>query len=347
MIRSKTNSLIVGCFVLFMLASNADAQLGGLLGGGDNSNPLGGILKGGGDGDSGGSGGGLSGLLGGGNGDSGGGGLGGLLGGGNGDSGGGGLGGLLGGGDGDGGGLLGGGGLIGQTLKSAQNTNLGPVGRFVLGRELAARMLGNYELVDENDPRLTYLRNVVVNLLSASRLTKNYKDPVVVLLDEPDVVNAFAAPGGFVFVTTGMLAFVENEDELAFVLAHEIAHIEMDHGLNAIKQNEGAKLFQSATADMGGGGLFGELLAWGENGFSKDLEGEADLRGGQIAGSLGYDWKAGVKVIERLESITSRKHGSGYPDDRAAKLREGAGSSNVAADMFALRASRFAEAIGR
>ncbi len=43
------------------------------------------------------------------------------------------------------------------------------------------------------------------------------------------------------FVTTGMLKFLRNEDELAFVLAHEVAHIELDHGLNAIKQNEGCK----------------------------------------------------------------------------------------------------------
>ena len=345
MIRSKIFTPVLGFLAMVALASNAHAQLGGLLGGGDNSNPLGGILKGGGSDDSGG--GGLGGLLGGGGDSSGGGGLGGLLGGGGDSSGGGGLGGLLGGGDSSGGGLSNPAGLIGQTLKSAQNTNLGPVGRYVLGRELAARMLGNYKVVDENDPRLFYLRNVVVNLLSASRLTKNYKNPVVVLLDEPDVVNAFAAPGGFVFITTGMLDFVENEDELAFVLAHEIAHIEMDHGLNAIRQNEGAKLFQSATADMGAGGLFGELLAWGENGFSKDLEGEADLRGGQIAGSLGYDWKAGVKVIERLETITSRKHGSGYPDDRAAKLREGAGSSDVPAERIGARADRFAAAVGK
>ena len=333
MIRHKFYNVILGCLAIFMLSSNAHAQLGGLLGGGDNSNPLGGILKGGGDNSGGGNSGGLGGLLGGGD-----------------SGGGGGLGGLLGGdgsGDGSGGGLSNMGGLVGQTLKSAENTNLGPVGRYVLGRELAARMLGNYDVVDETDPRLGYLQNVVVNLLNASRLTKNYKYPVVVLLDEPDVVNAFAAPGGFVFVTTGMLGFVENEDELAFVLAHEIAHIEMDHGLNAIKQNEGAKLFQSATADMGAGGLFGELLAWGENGFSKDLEQEADLRGGQIAGSLGYDWKAGVKVIERLETITSRKHGSGYPDDRAAKLREGAGASNIPADLLAARAQRFTEALAK
>jgi len=323
MIKFRSSALVVTVAATLLLSNVAAAQLGKLLGGGSGGNDLGNALGG---------------MLGGGSGnaDSGnqlGNALGGMLGGGNGT------------GSGSGGGMSNPLGMVGQALESAENTNLGPVGRHVLGRELAARMLGSYQLAAEDDPRLGYLRNVVVNLLRSSRLTKNFKDPVVILFDEPDVINAFAAPGGFVFITTGMLDFVENEDELAFVLAHEIAHIEMDHGLNAIKQNEGAKLFQSATSDMGAGGLFGELLAWGENGFSKDLEQEADLRGGQIAGNLGYDWKAGVKVIERLESITSRKHGSGYPDDRAAKLREGAGGASVSAEALAKRSERFAAAL--
>ena len=232
-------------------------------------------------------------------------------------------------------------GLIGDALESAENTNLGPVGRYVLGRELAARMIGINDVVQDGDPRLDYLRILTANLLRSSRVTATYKDPVVILFDTPDKINAFAAPGGFVFVTTGLLNFVENEDELAFVLAHEIAHIEMDHGLNAIRQNEGSKLFQSATGDMGLGGLFGDLLSWGENGYSKDLEQEADLRGGEIVASLGYDWQSGINVIKRLEEMTGHTHASGYPADRAAKLKAGAGGSPVSEALFSKRKQRF------
>lgn len=310
MIRKKIFVPILGFLVMVVLASGAHAQSGGVFGGGNESNPLGRLF-------------------------------------GN-DGKGGGLGSLLGGGSkSDSNGSLNLIDTIRQTIKSAQNSNLGPVGKYVLGRELAARMVGYYKVVDKDDLRLVYLRNVVVNLLYSSRLPKNYRDPVVILLDEPGVVNAFAAPGGFVFITTGMLDFVENEDELAFVLAHEIAHIEMDHGLNAVKQNEGAKLFKSATGDLGFSGLFGEFLTMAENGFSKDLEGEADLRGGEIAGSLGYDWTAGVTVIERLEAISSRKHGIGYPANRAANIREGAGSYNVPAEVLAARTKRFIETVGK
>ena len=333
---SNFYGLFVGLCASFLVATESHAQLGKLLGGGkdDNGGGLGGLLGGGKDD----KGGGLGGLLGGGKDDNGG-GLGGLLGGGKDDKGGG-LGGLLGGGN-SGGGLSNPMDLVSDALESGENTNLGPVGRYVLGRELAARMIGINKVVEDGDLRLDYLRLVTANLLQSSRVTANFKDPVVILFDAPDKINAFAAPGGFVFVTTGLLNFVENEDELAFVLAHEIAHIEMDHGLNAIRQNEGAKLFQSATGDMGMDGLFGDLLAWGENGYSKDLEQEADLRGGEIMASLGYDWQSGINVIKRLEEMTGHSHASGYPADRAAKLKAGAGGSPVSKALITKRKQRF------
>ena len=319
--------LFLGLCASLLVATESHAQLGKLLGGGKDDN-----------------GGGLEGLLGGGKDDNGG-GLGGLLGGGKDDNGGG-LGGLLGGGN-SGGGLSNPMDLVGDVLEAGENTNLGPVGRYVLGRELAARMIGINEVIGDGDPRLDYLRILTLNLLRSSRVTATYKDPVVILFDAPDKINAFAAPGGFVFVTTGLLNFVEDEDELAFVLAHEIAHIEMDHGLNAIIQNEGAKLFQSATGDMGLDGLFGDLLSWGENGYSKDLEQEADLRGGEIMASLGYDWQSGVNVMKRLEETVGHSHASGYPADRAAKLKAGAGGSPVSKALFLKRKQRFDAVMSR
>jgi predicted Zn-dependent protease len=155
------------------------------------------------------------------------------------------------------------------------------------------------------------------------------------------VINAFAAPGGFMFVTTGMLEFLKNEDELAFVLAHEVAHIELDHGLNAIKQNEGAKIFAEATADENGEGAFAAFRNFAENGFSQSLEGEADIRGAQIAAGLGYDFTQGVEVIRRLETVTARKHGTGYPANRQKRLHEGAGGAPVSAKFVEIRQRRY------
>lgn len=230
---------------------------------------------------------------------------------------------------------------IKKAQESSKNTELGPMGRYVLGRNLAARVLGAYNPVDPADPRLTYLRHVAISIMQASRRSTTFVDPVVILLDAPEVINAFAAPGGFIFVTTGMLKFLRNEDELAFVLAHEVAHIELDHGLNAIKQNEGAKIFAEATADENGGDPFAAFRNFAENGFSQSVEGEADIRGAQIAAELGYDITQGIEVIRRLETVTARKHGTGYPENRQERLRKSASGVPVSAKSVEIRKRRY------
>ena len=196
-------------------------------------------------------------------------------------------------------------------------------------------VVGNSSTVSPSDPRVGYIRNVVQTLMMESRYFGNYKPLVVVLLDEAETINAFAAPGGFVFVTTGMLEFCRDEDELALVLAHEISHIELDHGLNAIKSK--------AALDMMGKVIpvGNKFMSFAENGYSADLEGEADLRGAQIATAAGYDPLAGVDVIKRLESITSRKHGTGYPENRSEKIRIGAGGIQVNRELREKRAKRY------
>ena len=236
---------------------------------------------------------------------------------------------------------------IKKAQESSKNTELGPMGRYILGRNLAARVLGAYNPVDPADPRLTYLRHVAISIMQASRRSTTFVDPVVILLDAPEVINAFAAPGGFIFVTTGMLKFLKNEDELAFVLAHEIAHIELDHGLNAIKQNEGAKIFAEATADKNGEDPFAAFRNFAENGFSQSVEGEADIRGAQIAAELGYDIIQGIEVIRRLETVTARKHGTGYPANRQKRLRESASGVPVSAESVEIRKRRYQREINK
>ena len=228
-------------------------------------------------------------------------------------------------------------------MESSENTNLGPVGRYVLGRNLAARVVGANKVVDNNDPRVDYVRSVAITLLQASRYGSNYVDPIVIILDEPNQLNAFAAPGGFIFITTGMLSFLQNEDELAFVIAHEISHIELDHGLSAIKQNEGSKLFTKGTKAIGNseiGNMFGGFMDFAENGYSQAIEGEADERGSTLASSIGYDFKAGIAVIERLEQLGGKKH-IGYPKDRIEYVKRGASSFNTSDDSIKLRENRF------
>ena len=236
--------------------------------------------------------------------------------------------------------------VIGESIEAMENTNLGPVGKFMLGRKLSAMVIGKYpNLLELNDPRHKYVRDITFTILGTSRYYGNYKDPVVIIIDDNKLVNAFAAPGGFIFISTGMLNFLESEDELAFVLAHEIGHIELDHGLNAVIQKTSGDLFKKGAGGMGvSDSFFGGMIDFAENGYSKDLEMEADGRGAILAVRAGYDVNAALNVIKKFEKKTGHTHASGYPDDRSAIIKE-ISKTNISPEILSLRKKRFQKII--
>jgi len=97
-----------------------------------------------------------------------------------------------------------------------------------------ATVLQTYPSLDQPEAN-NYLNLLGQSLAVFSDRPETFGGYHFLLLDS-DEVNAFAAPGGLILVTRGMLRCCENEDELAAVLAHEICHVEMKHGLQAIKQ---------------------------------------------------------------------------------------------------------------
>jgi beta-barrel assembly-enhancing protease len=233
------------------------------------------------------------------------------------------------------------GGTSNDLFEAEKNSRLGPMGRFFLGRKLSAHVLGNTPAIPVGHPISQYVRHVALTILGSSNYAGSYSDPIVIVLKDNETINAFAAPGNFVFITTGMLNFLKNEDELAFVLAHEIAHIELDHGLNAIKSKQGADLFKGAVGNGVMDGLDG-LFNFMEDGFSAELEGEADRRGAELAAKSGYDPAAGKPVIKRLENKQGRKHATGYPEDRQANIELVIRNSKpIAQSSIKSRASRY------
>tara|TARA_B100000963_G_scaffold186182_1_gene161890 strand:+ start:1079 stop:2050 length:972 start_codon:yes stop_codon:yes gene_type:complete len=236
--------------------------------------------------------------------------------------------------------------VIGDSIEAMENVNLGPVGKFMLGRKLSAMVIGKYpNLVEIKDPRHKYVRDITFTILGTSRYYGNYKDPVVIIIDDDKLVNAFAAPGGFIFISTGMLNFLESEDELAFVLAHEIGHIELDHGLNAVIQKTSGDLFKKGAGGMGiSDSFFGGMIDFAENGYSKDLEMEADGRGAILAVRAGYDVNAALNVIKKFEKKSGHTHASGYPDDRSAIIKE-ISKTNISPEILSFRKKRFQKII--
>jgi predicted Zn-dependent protease len=176
-----------------------------------------------------------------------------------------------------------------------------------VGREVAARILGRYSLVD--DEALVRYVNLVGQgvALHGSRPELDYRFAIL----DTNAINAYAAPGGYVFVTRGALQEMQDEAELAGVLAHEIAHVNQRHIVRALDIKGSA---QDASA-----GLARIIGAAGDPGriafkqavdqavdilFSQGLERadelEADRLGTLLAARTGYDPAALPRFLDRV-----------------------------------------------
>jgi predicted Zn-dependent protease len=133
------------------------------------------------------------------------------------------------------------------------------------------------------------------------------------VLDDEDV-NAFASPGGYVFITKGLLMQMRSEAELAGVLSHEIAHVLRRHHLNAIKKGARTELMaefaSQAVKEKGGSPQLLKLVNAGTElyarGLDKDDEFEADRMGVVIAARGGYDPYGLPAVLQTLNSLNAK-----------------------------------------
>ena len=124
------------------------------------------------------------------------------------------------------------------------------------------------------------------------------------ILDTP-VVNAFALPGGYVYVTRGLVALAENEAELAGVIGHEIGHVTARHTAERYGQTVAANIagvglgvLLGGEAAQAGGALGGLLL----RSFSREQEFEADMLGGRYLARAGYDTGAMAGFLSQLQA---------------------------------------------
>lgn len=176
-----------------------------------------------------------------------------------------------------------------------------------LGKEAAGEIEKRAEVL--TDPELNgYVRTVGARL-AAQPQADDYPYTFKVVNDP--TINAFALPGGPVYVHTGLLAAVENESQLAGVLAHEIAHVALRHGTNQVSK---ANLIQLpvllASKAIGSGSLLSQLaqlgIGLGANSlllkFSRTAETQADLLGVQIAAQAGYNPLEMARFFQKLES---------------------------------------------
>ena len=176
-----------------------------------------------------------------------------------------------------------------------------------LGGNVAAVLLGAAPLVDDEELQV-YVNNVGMWLaLQSERPDLPWRFGVI----DSENINAFAAPGGYVFITKGLFLTLNNEAELAGVLGHEMAHVVQQHHLNAIVKNSRAELASdilSLAAEDNTKSLemltgFGTQLY--SRGLDREDEYEADRVGVVIAARGGYDPFALLNVLTTLDSINA------------------------------------------
>jgi len=180
-----------------------------------------------------------------------------------------------------------------------------------LGKGLAQEIERQAKIVD--DPVIAeYVNRVGQNLVRNS----DVKVPVTIKVIDAEEVNAFALPGGFFFVNTGLLLRAETEAEMAGVMAHEIAHIAARHGTRQATRGGIVNLATIPLIFMGGWAGYGVrqaasvLIPIGFLSFSRGFEAEADLLGLQYLYKAGYDPTAFVDFFEKLQSDEKRKPGT-------------------------------------
>src|SRR5271157_3502160 len=184
---------------------------------------------------------------------------------------------------------------------------------IALGKQLAQEVEKSSKMID--DPIVTeYVNRVGQNLVRHS----DARVPFTIKVIDSDVVNAFALPGGFFYVNSGLILRAQEEDELAGVMAHEMSHVIARHGTKDATKGELAQLgmiplmiflpYGWAGYGIYEGLNFGIPMAFLK--FSRDHEREADYLGLQYMYKTGYDPNAYVTFFERLEADERRQPGT-------------------------------------
>lgn len=230
---------------------------------------------------------------------------------------------------------------------------------YYIGRAVAAQILGRYKPLDDSKLNM-YAQTVAQTVAAASDRPAVFKGYHVQVLDTPEV-NAFAAPGGFIFVTKGMLQLARNEDELACVLAHEVAHVSKKHGLKTIQTarltsafallgGEAAKRYspdQVAKLTQAFEGSIDDIVnKLVINGYSRDKEYEADKFAAQYARAANYDPAALKTFLARMDKASASSGGMMKTHPAASKRISELGSVSAASSYQAssARDARFAAA---
>lgn len=221
---------------------------------------------------------------------------------------------------------------------------------IALGKQLAQEVERQVKLI--NDPEITeYVSRVGQNIVKNS----DAKVPFTIKVVDSDEINAFALPGGFFYVNSGLITSADEESEIAGVMAHEIAHVAARHGTEQYTKGTIANYATIPLIFLGGGlgyGLYnaaGFLIPLQFLHFSRKAETEADFLGLQYMYKTGYDPTAFISFFEKIQAQEKRKPGklakafSTHPPtgDRIVKAQANIASILPERDQYVINTSEF------
>jgi predicted Zn-dependent protease len=183
---------------------------------------------------------------------------------------------------------------------------------IALGKQMAQEVERQAKIVDDA-VIAEYVNRIGQNLVRNS----DAKVPFTIKVIDSEEINAFALPGGFFFVNTGILLNADNEAEMAGVMAHEIGHVAARHGTRQATRGQIAQIGSIvpliAVGGMAGYGIYqamGLVVPMGFLKFSRGFESEADMLGLEYMYKSGYDPGAFVDFFEKVQSQEKRKPGT-------------------------------------
>ena len=223
------------------------------------------------------------------------------------------------------------------------------------GREVAARMIGRYGLY-QNDQLTRYVNLVGLTLAgNANRPELTYRFAVLNTSD----INAYAAPGGYIFVTRGALEKMQDESELAGVLAHEIVHVNERHVVRELGIRATDDSAASGLARMIGGGSETARVAFTQavdkavdilfkTGYKREDEVQSDTGAVAICAIAGYDPAGLVRYFERINASKGKNTevlDKTHPiyDTRIALLKETIAKEGIVSGNYKTQKERFDE----
>jgi len=264
-------------------------------------------------------------------------------------------------------------GILGQNAANAISASSKAIGsaaeqitpeqEYYIGRAVAANILSSYKFWDGNRALTNYLNLICASITINSPRPDVYNGYHLAILDSNEI-NAFATSGGHIFVTRGLINAAKSEDALAAVIAHEIAHIQLQHSIKAIKTSRitQALIVTGASAAGAVTGMdvdqltdvfnesVGEIVqTMVNNGYSQAQEFDADNTAMSLLASAGYNPSALIDMLRELNAVQSGSSG-GFgkthptPAQRITNAEGAVGTYRVA-NTASYRQARFSAAV--